>query len=58
MKTILIGKEEFKFGCGVEENPFKCDTPGFKNRAVNSIVFDLRGCQCLELKRTNDQQES
>ena len=45
-----------RFGCGVEENPFKCDTPGFKNRAANSIVFDLRGFQRLELKRTNDQR--
>ena len=45
-----------KVGCGVEENPFKCDTPGFRLRGTHDVVTDIRGYTRLELKRNDDRR--
>jgi hypothetical protein len=40
-------------GCGIEQTPDKCDTPGWKLRELDVIENDVRGFKKMCLKRNH-----
>jgi hypothetical protein len=55
-KTESRKRRVCKFGCGVEESAFKCNTPGFPFKSSNTVCRDIRGYSRIDLRRVQNRR--